>query len=157
MHARIGFIFALGLCMGLALSVSRADAAPRNSDGVIFVRLNGVQSRPMNSLVADGGGLTLMSLDAGPGCNNVSTGQVYEMHCNAGAHFCPWNDGGVSCSSTIGAVTYGRPVAASSPSAPAPFFFVAPGDGSLTATSTSVCIAPASGSTSATCALFRLD
>ena len=156
MTTRIGLVFALGAVMGLALAITPAHAENRGSDGVVFVRLNGVQSRQRNTFIVDGGGLTLYTVDAGPGCNTVATGQVYEMHCNAGAHFCPWNDGGVACSSTIGDITYGRPVASSSPSAPAPFFFVAPGNPTA-GTSTSVCIAPASGSLSATCALFRLD
>lgn len=156
MTTRIGFIFALGVAMGLALSVTEARAENRGSDGVIFTRLNGVVSREANVFIADGGGLTLMALDAGPGCNTVRTGGVYEMHCNAAGHFCGWNDGGVSCGSTISNSTYGRPVAASSPSAPAPYYFVAPGDPTA-GNRTSVCIAPASGSTSVTCALFLLQ
>lgn len=156
MRARIGYIFALGVAMGLALSTTEARADNRSSDGVIFIRLNGVQTREDNGVIVDGGALTLHTVDAGPGCNNVKTGGVYEMHCNAGGHFCPWNDGGVTCGSTIGLSTYGRPVATSSPSSPAPFYFVAPGNPTAGST-TSVCIAPASGSTSVTCALFLLQ
>lgn len=156
MTTRIGFIFALGVAMGLALSTTEARAENRASDGVIFTRLNGVVSRETNVFIADGGGLTLMALDAGPGCNTVRTGGVYEMHCNAGGHFCGWNDGGVACGSTIGLSTYGRPVAASSPSAPEPYFFVAPGDATAGAR-TSVCIAPTSGNAAVTCALFLMQ
>lgn len=156
MTTRIGFVFALGVAMGLAVLVSPAHAENRPSDGVLLTRLNGVVTREMNALVADGGGLTLFTVDAGPGCNNVSTGAVYEMHCNAAGHFCGWNDGGVSCGSAIGSASYGRPVAASSASDPRPYFFVAPGNATAGAT-TSVCIAPASGSTSTTCALFKLQ
>lgn len=142
----------LGVVLGLVLSVSDAHAGNRPSDGVMFQMLNGEVSREANALVTDGGGLSLWTVDAGPGCNTVATGAVYEMHCNAGAHFCVWGDGG--CSSTIGSQGYGRPVAASSPSAPAPYFFVTQSD--TTNATKQVCVAPASGSTSTTCALFRM-
>lgn len=142
----------LGLVLGLVLSIAPAHAGNRPSDGVMFQMLNGEVSRELNSLVADGGGLTLVTYDAGPGCGLVSTGAVYEMHCNAGAHFCGWNDGG--CSSTIGSQAYGRPVAASTTSAPAPYFFMTQAD--TVNTTKLVCIAPASGNSTAQCALFRM-
>lgn len=137
----------LGLVLGLALAVSPAAAANRPSDGVMFQLLNGEVSREQQ---ADGGGLTLWTADAGIGCAQVATGAVYEMHCNAAAHFCGWNDGG--CSSAINSQAYGRPVAASSAGSPAPYFFLTQGD---TAATKQVCATPASGAT-LTCALFRM-
>lgn len=156
MTTRIGFVFALGVAMGLVVAVTPAQAENRPSDGVMFMRLNGEVSRDLNSLVADGGGLSLMALDAGPGCNTVRTGATYEMHCNAAGHFCAWADGGVSCSSTIAAVTYGRPVNASTPAAPYPYYFNTTGNPTAGSTET-VCVAPASGNTSIICALFRMQ
>lgn len=144
---------ALGVIVGFLFAVSPASAGPRPAgENATLQSLNGEVSRELNSLVADGGGLTLVTYDAGPGCGLVATGAVYEMHCNAGAHFCGWSDGG--CSSTIGSQSYGRPVASSSPSAPAPYFFMTQPD-TVNATKL-VCIAPASGSSTAQCALFRM-
>ena len=143
---------ALGVAMGLALSVMPAQAENRPSDGVLFTRLNGSISHETGP---DAGGLALSVADAGVGCMDLLTGATYEMHCNAGAHFCPWADGGLSCSSSIHLATYGRPVAASSTSAPAPYFFTVDGNATISATQR-VCIAPASGSASATCALFKM-
>lgn len=158
MTTRLGLVFALGLVMGLALSVTPAQAENRPAELGLFLMLNGEQSRTMNVLVADGGGLSLQSMDAGPGCNNVATGAVYEMHCSSAGHFCPWgNDGGAGlavCGTTIGNVGYGRPVNASTPAAPAPFFFTTAAGG--TGATKSVCIVPKSGDTNMTCALFRM-
>lgn len=139
---------ALGIVAGLVLSVSPAQAGNRPSDGVMFTLLNGEVSR---ELQADGGGLTLWTADAGIGCAQVATGAAYEMHCNAGAHFCGWSDGG--CSATIGSQAYGRPVAASSVSTPAPYFFVTQGD---TANATKLVCAVPSASAALTCSLFRM-
>lgn len=138
----------LGLVLGLVLSVSPAHAGNRPSDGVMYQMLNGEVSREMQ---ADGGGLTLWTADAGIGCAQVATGAVYEMHCNAAAHFCGWSDGG--CSTTIGSQAYGRPVAASSASAPVPYFFVTQGD---TSSSTKLVCAIPSASAALTCSLFRM-
>lgn len=161
MTTRHGLFLALGLAMGLALSIRPAQAENRPSEGPLFQLLNGEVSREMNAGAganADGGGLSLYSVDAGPGCNNVATGAVYEMHCNAAGHFCPWgSDGGAGlafCGTTIGSVAYGKPVNASTPSAPAPFYFVA-GPGTQGSTK-NVCIVPASGTLAMTCALFRM-
>lgn len=149
---------ALGFVAGVVLAITPARAENRPAELDMFQRLNGVQGRDLNPstlAAADGGGLTLWSLDAGPGCNAVRTGAVYEMHCGTAGHFCPWFDGGVSCGSTPGAVTYGRPVAASTPADPKPFFFIAPGD-PTSGTTTNVCIAPKSGDTTMLCALYRM-
>lgn len=117
-------------------------------------QLNGAQTRSTQS---DGGGLALYTADAGIGCVDVPTGGIYEIHCNAAGHFCPWgSDGGTAfCSSTISMVTYGRPVAASSAAAPAPFFYTAPPG--TTGSTKNICVTPASGSASVTCAVFPLQ
>lgn len=119
-----------------------------------FQILNGEQSR---STQTDGGGLAMYTADAGIGCADVPTGGVFEIHCNTAGHFCPWgSDGGTAfCSSTIGLVTYGRPINASTPDAPAPVFYTAPA-GSAAATK-SICVTPKSGATSMTCAVFQLN
>ena len=152
MTTRPNFIaLALGVAMGLALAVHPALADNRPSDGVQFTLLNGEVSRELNSL--DGGGLTLWTTDAGIGCNNVRTGKTYEMHCSAGVHFCAWSDGG--CSSSVNSQAYGRPVAASSPSSVAPYYFIAAPDSTAGSTK-QVCMTPASGTAAATCALFLM-
>lgn len=153
MTTRPNFIaLALGVAMGLTLSVAPAMAENRPSDGVIFTKLNGEFEHQTGP---DAGGLALSVADAGVGCMDLLTGATYEMHCNAGAHFCPWSDGGLSCSSSVHLATYGRPVAASTTSAPAPYFFTVEGNSTAAATKR-VCIAPASGSAAATCALFKM-
>ena len=151
MTTRHGLFAALGLVMGLALSFNTATAGNRPAELGLFSMLNGEVSRDLNVVVADAGGLTLMTLDAGIGCNLVSTGAVYEMHCNTAGHFCAWSDGG--CSSSINSQAYGRPVNASTPAAPAPYYFVTEASSSTTK---QVCYTPASGSVTGTCALFRM-
>lgn len=148
------FLFA-ALFMGIAPSLpALVLGGNRPTADNAFLTLNGEVTRDLNtsaSGLADGGGATLWTADAGIGCNAVATGAAYEMHCNTAGHFCAWSDGG--CSSTIGSQAYGRPVAASTASSPAPYFFVTQTD---TANSTQqVCYTPASGATG-TCALFRL-
>jgi hypothetical protein len=153
---------AVGLVLGLALHASVARAGPRpTSDLALMSQLNGAPFREANGIggsYADGGGLSLWSADAGPGCNNVSTGAVYEMHCSSAGHFCPWgNDGGAGlamCGYTIGNIAYGRPVPASTPGAPAPYYFVTPAN--LDVAYTNVCITPKQGDVTMTCALFRM-
>ena len=155
MTTRLGFVFAAGLVMGLALAVTRAEAGNRPSELPLFSMLNGEVSRDLNAggggfPLADGGGLTLATHDAGIGCNLVATGAVYEMHCSAAGHFCPWSDGG--CSSAIGSQAYGKPVNASVATAPAPYYFVT--EASTTATKL-VCVTP-SASAAMICAMFRM-
>lgn len=158
----ITMAFALGLGMGLALSITPAQAGPRpGSELDLFTRLNGEVTREVNGTgggLADGGGLSLITLDAGIGCNTVVTGKVYEMHCDSPVHFCPWgSDGGSAfCSSNIALVAYGRPVNASTPSAPFPYFFTAAADSSSLTATKSVCMTPATGDATAICALFQL-
>lgn len=147
---RHGHFLALGLILGLGVSVATAGNRPTADNG--FLMLNGEQTRDLNVTVADGGGLTLVTLDAGVGCNLVATGAVYEMHCNAAGYFCAWGDGG--CSSAISSQAYGRPVNASTPTAPAPFFFMTQTD--TTNATKQVCITPASGTVNMICAPFRL-
>jgi hypothetical protein len=161
MTTRLSIVFALGLVMGLVLAVFPAHAENRPAELGLFTQLNGEVSRGVNTAAggnADGGGLSLYSVDAGPGCNNVATGGVYEIHCNAAGHFCPWgSDGGAGlafCGTTIGNLAYGKPVAASTPSSPAPFWYVAPA-GDVGAVK-NICIVPASGTLSMTCAVFRM-
>jgi len=150
---RAGLALAAGLLAGLVVSVAPARAENRPSETPLFQMLNGEVSRELNAVVADGGGLTLMTLDAGIGCNLVATGAVYEMHCDSPVHFCAWEDGG--CSVAIGSQSYGRPVNASTPSSPSPYFFVTKSDPTVGATK-QVCMTPASGDAQAICALFKL-
>lgn len=166
MRNRIGIAmcFALGLGMGLTLHVTGADAANRPYGELNFFQLlNGEISRDMNTASgpfnqADGGGLTLWTNDAGPGCNSLATGAVYEMHCSAAGHFCPWgSDGGAGlafCGNVIGNVAYGKPINASTPTAPAPFYFVTAPSTSATK---SVCIVPAVGTLGMTCVPYRMQ
>lgn len=162
-NLKITMCFVLGLGMGLALHVTGAQAENRPYGELnYFQALNGEQSRSRNALGganSDGGGLSLYSVDAGPGCNNVPTGGVYEIHCNAAGHFCPWgNDGGAGlavCGTTIGDLAYGRPINASTPTAPYPVFYTAPGG--ATGATKSICVTPASGTLSMTCAVFKLN
>lgn len=148
----------LGVVLGLLLSVPAAQAENRPTELDLFQRLNGETYRDLNAggggfPLADGGGLSLMTLDAGIGCNTLRTGAVYEMHCDSPVHFCPWGDGG--CSNAIGSQAYGKPVNASTPSAPFPFYFVVEGNATSGATKL-ICITPASGDATAICAPFRM-
>lgn len=148
---------ALGFVLALAFVVTPAQAENRPYGELNFFQLlNGEVSRELNTgggsfPLADGGGLSIVTYDAGIGCNTVATGAVYEVHCNAAGHFCPWGDGG--CSSAIGSQNYGRPINASTATAPAPYYFTAqPG---ATGTSKLICVTP-SASASMVCALFRM-
>ena len=150
MKTRLGFV--AGMAIGLVLAVAPAQAGNRPAELGLFSMLNGEVSRDLNAVVADGGGVTLMTLDAGIGCNLVSTGAVYEMHCDSAGHFCAWSDGG--CSSAVSSQAYGRPVNASTPAAPAPYFFVT--EASTSSATKQVCYTPASGDATGICALFRM-
>lgn len=144
------FVFALGV---LALGATRPSETP------LFQMLNGTVSRESNPAsglpfqMADGGGLTMVTLDGGIACNTVATGRVYEMHCDSPGHFCGWPDGG--CSASINSLAYGRPFNQSTPAAPVPYYFLT--TGSLDTARTQVCAVPASGDTAITCALFLLQ
>lgn len=156
---RTPILFALGFMAGLVLSVHPAQAENRPTEVPMLQMLNGEVSRDLNlgegtSPLADGGGLTLMTLDAGIGCNTVRTGAVYEMHCDSPVHFCAWVDGG--CSNAIGSQNYGRPVNSSTPASPAPYYFIAAPNSTAGARKL-VCITPASGDATAVCALFRMQ
>lgn len=145
----------LGVVLGLIVSVSPSYAGNRPSETPLFQMLNGEVSRELNGTggsfpLADGGGLSVVTYDAGVGCQAVATGAVYEAHCSAAGHFCPWGDGG--CSSAIGSQNFGKPVNASTATAPAPFWFVT--EASTTSTKL-VCVTP-SASASMVCALFRM-
>lgn len=152
-------LIAFGFGLGLALTIPRAQAENRPSETPMFQLLNGEVSRDLNlgegsSGSADGGGLTLMTLDAGIGCNTVRTGTVYEMHCDSPVHFCAWGDGG--CSTAIGSQNYGRPVNASTPAAPAPYYFIS-APNSTAAARKQVCMTCATGDAQCICALFRMQ
>lgn len=154
------FLFA-AVFMGIAPNLSPLVLGENRPYGELnyLQQLNGEQTRLMNpaSTGADGGGLTLWSIDGGPGCNDVPTGGVYEIHCNAAGRFCPWgSDGGSAggfCNILINSVGYGRPVAASSASSPAPFFYTAPPG--TTGSTKNICIVPEASATM-TCAVFQL-
>lgn len=147
---RLGFLFALGVAMGLALAISPAHADNRPAGELsLFTLLNGEVSRDLQS---DGGGVSLWTSDAGIACATVYTGKVYEMHCSAAAHFCAWGDGG--CSTTPSSQNYGRPIAASSALDPRPYYFVVQGDQTFQSTKL-VCAIP-SATAALTCPLFRM-
>lgn len=149
------FLFA-ALFMGIAPSLpALVLGGNRPTADNAFLMLNGEATRDLNTVagtgLADGGGATLWTIDAGIGCNLVSTGTPYEMHCNTAGYFCVNQDGG--CSATIGSPNFGRPVNASTSNAPAPYFFTPQTD---TASTRLVCYTPVSTSATGTCALFRL-
>lgn len=115
MTTRLGFIFALGVAMGLALSVTPAHAGNRPSETPMFQLLNGERTR---STQADGGGLTLYTADAGIASVTVTGGSVILVE-NPGSNAChlcsapadgTW-DGG--CNTTVGDVNYGSPITSS--------------------------------------------
>ena len=144
------FLLAFLISAGLAFAGNR----PTADNG--FLMLNGEVTRDLNTLAgvgyADGGGATLWTIDAGVGCNLVRTGTPYEMHCNTAGYFCTNQDAG--CVGTIGSPNFGRPVNASTSSAPAPYFFITQSD--TASTTKLVCYTPVSTSATGTCALFPL-
>jgi hypothetical protein len=149
---------AVGFVLALVVTIPSAQAANRPGSELNFFQiLNGEQSRDLNAGaesggLADGGGITLMTLDAGIGCNALATGAVYEMHCDSAGYLCLWGDGG--CSSAISSQAYGRPINSSTPNAPAPVFFTLQTD--TTNATKLVCVTPASGDATMICAPFRL-
>ena len=149
MTKRIGLMFSIGVVMGLALSVSAAYAGNRPTGAQLDTLSKGEPHRDLNTL--DGGGFSFWTIDAGIGCNLVATGALYELHCDSDGHFCPWTDGG--CSFAIESQAYGRPFKASTPAAPNPYVFMT--ESSSTPTK-QVCVMPASGDATITCAAFRM-
>jgi hypothetical protein len=139
--------FLAGVLMGLVVSVLPVHAGTRPSETPMLQMLNGEVSRDVQN---DGGGLSMWTSDAGIGCATVATGAVYEIHCSAAAHVCAWGDGG--CSATAASPNYGRPVNASTASAPAPYFVLTQSDA---APSKLLCAIP-SASAALTCAVFRM-
>ena len=111
---RIGFL--TGVLLGLVLAVTPASAENRPSSNVLEQVKVGEVSRKLRG---DGGGLAIVSADAGVGCVTVETGALYELHCSVAAHVCPWGDGG--CSIEVSSPNYGRPVAPSTAAAPYPY------------------------------------
>ena len=153
MSSRLGTVLAglFGVVIGLALSVGSAHAGNRPAELGHTLMRTGEVSRALNAVVADGGGLTMMTLDAGIGGNLVATRAGYERHLDSHGHFCPWTDGG--CSDVLGSQAYGRPFSASTPATPAPYQFTT--EASSVATK-QVCFTPASGDATGICALFRM-
>lgn len=112
MKRTLSLVFALGIAMGLALSVTPAHAGP-GTEFSLFLLLNGERSR---TLQADGGGLALWTTDAGMATATVPANGVVYLE-NAGtaiAYVCgpladgTW-DGG--CSTTTSDPNYGSPIA----------------------------------------------
>lgn len=111
MTKRTGIIFALGIAMGLALSVPRAEAG-RPSNAVSLEQLQlGERSRPLQT---DGGGLLLWTADAGVASATVSGGGLYVFE-NLGTNGCflcgPNPDGATwdgGCSAAISDPNYGQ-------------------------------------------------
>jgi hypothetical protein len=110
----LSFVFALGIAMGLALSVTPAEARPP-SQYSLDVFLNGERVRPLD---VDGGGL-LLTTDSGLVSVPVTGGGVYvvENMSAAACHLCMGNkpeqatwDGG--CSTTLSDPNYGSALAA---------------------------------------------
>jgi len=143
----LAFMFAA--VVGALVASLPAAADNRPAELPMFQMLNGEISR---DTLSDGGGVVLATTDAGIGCASLVTGAVYELHCNANAHVCPFGDGG--CSTSITSPAYGRPLAASSASSPAPYYLVLQPNPTAGATKL-VCAMPAA-TASLTCAAFRL-
>lgn len=141
--------FIVAAIVGVLLGAMPAAADNRPAELPMFQMLNGEVTR---DTLSDGGGVNMSTTDAGIGCADLVTGGVYEVHCNANAHLCPFGDGG--CSTSILSPAYGRPVAASSASSPQPYFLVLQGNSTAGATKL-VCAMPAAAA-SLTCAAFRL-
>lgn len=108
---------AVGLLMGLALSLALAPQPAQARDGselVLFQKLNGELERPVQS---DGGGLLLFVADGGIASVTVSGGGNYYFEntgtvichlCNPQPNQSGW-DGG--CNTTVADPNYGAPVA----------------------------------------------
>ena len=143
----LSFVFALGIAMGLALSVPPAHAGkPSSPFGLELMKL-GERVRPLQ---ADGGGLMLFTSDAGIATATVVAGHLYYVEnvvaalagpcfiCNPNPEGATW-DGG--CSSTPSDPNYGASLALDGGR------FIIPSSTTLKAvpgTGTSVCVLPLS-------------
>lgn len=150
---RLHIIFiVLGFMAGLAFSVSPARAENRPAELPMFQMLNGEVRRDLNTSactgLADGGGLTLWTADAGIACNCVKTGIPYKLVCQQASYFCPWGDGG--CSATVGSPNFGDPVATNTP-----YYFIPEGDPTRGATKL-VCMIQTAAAVG-TCVPFRMQ
>ena len=107
------FAFALGIAMGLVLSVAPAWAGP-GTDFQLNLQLNGERTRTVQS---DGGGLMLYSNDGGAiATATVPANAVITIDCIQSVHLCfppsadtTW-DGG--CNTTVSDPNYGSLCAA---------------------------------------------
>lgn len=108
----LSLVFALGIAMGLALSITPAQAA-RPGNALSLQQLSmGERSRP---LMSDGGGLLLWTADAGATTVTVTGGGLYIFQnigsAAAGCHLCTPNPDGLTwdggCSGTVSDPSYG--------------------------------------------------
>lgn len=96
MRARLRFVFALGVAMGLAVASSGAMAAPRpGSELSLFLRLNGT---PERYALADGGMSGLYSTGSAV-CMPVSGNDVLKVECTAAVYLCA-KSADAGCNST---------------------------------------------------------
>lgn len=139
MHARLRFVFLLGVALGLAVASSGAMAAERpSSDLALFLRLNGVRQR---YTLADGGVSGLYGSAAT--CMPVSANDVLVMQCSATAHICA-SSTDAGCSTTATDINYGAKLSADTDR-----YIVVD-----TAVSSTLCMVPATGS--ANCPVWRM-
>lgn len=110
MHARLRFVFLLGIALGLTVASTEAMAGPGDrppSELALFLRLNGVRQR---YTLADGGASGLYGTTAS--CMPVSAKDVLVINCSAAAYICD-SSTDAGCSTTATDINYGAPLAAS--------------------------------------------
>lgn len=100
------FVFALGIAMGLALSITPAHAGPTSEFALVSL-LNGERVR---TLQGDGGGLMLYASDAGAIASaTVPANAVITVDCIQSFHLCVPSDGtwDGGCNTTVSDINYG--------------------------------------------------
>jgi hypothetical protein len=160
----LSIIVAIIIGVALFVFVTPAHAGPRpsNSSGVELQSL-GVPAaqRLLNDggnqgVPADGGALSILVADAGPGCVDVPSGAMMRMDCESNGVFCMWGDGG--CSNAFGTAGYGLPFALSVPppaSGVLPFLFMTEPTGAYNDFK-QVCVIPLAGDATILCVFTQL-
>jgi hypothetical protein len=111
MTRTLSFVFALGIAMGLALSVTPAHAGP-GTEFQLLLLLNGERVRTLQS---DGGGLMLYANDGGAIASaTVPANAVVTVDCIQSVHLCVPSDGtwDGGCNTTVSDINYGSLCAA---------------------------------------------
>lgn len=139
---RLGFVFALGVSLGLAIAAGEAMADPGDrppSELSLFLRLNGV---PRRFQLADAGMSGLYG--SAVTCMPVTARDVLKVQCSAAAHICAASQDAGCVTTPVSDYSYGEKLAADT----SMYIVASPGESTL------LCMVPVSGTVN--CAVWQM-